>query len=64
MKTFEVIFIRMFYIVIDLIFAGKLLFIIVEDSSGNICKNILYTMKFIFIRKLYYIISYIIRLVI
>ena len=31
----------------------KFMFIIVKDRSAYICKNILYSMKFVFIRKLY-----------
>ena len=54
-KDSEVLFMRMFYIVIDFIFirALHLLTVKCKDSLGYLCKNVLYIMRFIFIIKLY-----------
>ena len=51
---FEVMFIKMFYIVIDFIFIRKiyvLYIVIFKNNSGYIYKNVLYIMKFIFTFK-------------
>ena len=52
---FEIIFIRMFYIVIFFYLSERYIYysVIFKDSSGYIYRNVLYIMKFIFIRKLY-----------
>ena len=52
---FEIIFIRMFYIVIFFYLSERYIYysVIFKDSSGYIYRSVLYIMKFIFIRKLY-----------
>ena len=55
LKTFEVMFIRMLNVLYSHRFyiEQKFIFIIFKESSGYICKNILYTMKFIFVEQSY-----------